>query len=122
MNFDVNAIISFFTIIVCIAQLHCQATKSRALKKPVVSCYVIKVLHKMFCAIWYLLHNLQNVKHTHGRVLLLVKMQVIKMARHILKVCWNVSGYYALNEHLTFCMIKGPLLINFTELSKAQKK
>ena len=29
----------------------------------------------MFCAIWYHLYNLKNVKNTHGRVLLLVKLQ-----------------------------------------------
>ena len=29
----------------------------------------------MFCVIWYHLHNLKNVKNTHGGVLLLVKLQ-----------------------------------------------
>ena len=29
----------------------------------------------MFCAIWYYLCNLKNVKNTHGGVLLLVKLQ-----------------------------------------------
>ena len=29
----------------------------------------------MLCAIWYHLHNSKNVKKTHGRVLLLVKLQ-----------------------------------------------
>ena len=29
----------------------------------------------MFCAIWYHLYNLKNVKNTHGVVLLLVKLQ-----------------------------------------------
>ena len=29
----------------------------------------------MFCAIWYILYNLKNVKNTHGGVLLLVKLQ-----------------------------------------------
>ena len=29
----------------------------------------------MFCTIWYHLDNLENVKNTHGRVLLLVKLQ-----------------------------------------------
>ena len=31
-------------------------------------------LHVMFCAVWYHLCNLKNVKNTHGRVLLLVKL------------------------------------------------
>ena len=29
----------------------------------------------MLCAIWYHVHNLKNVKNTHGRVLILVKFQ-----------------------------------------------
>ena len=29
----------------------------------------------MFCAIWYHLYNLKNVKNTHGGVLILVKLQ-----------------------------------------------
>ena len=29
----------------------------------------------MRCAIWYYLHNLKNVKNTHGSVLILVKLQ-----------------------------------------------
>ena len=29
----------------------------------------------MLCAIWYHLHNLKNVKNTHGGVLLLEKLQ-----------------------------------------------
>ena len=29
----------------------------------------------MFCAIWYHLYNLKNVKNTHGAVLLLVKLR-----------------------------------------------
>ena len=31
----------------------------------------------MLCAIWYHFYNLKNVKNTHGRVLLLVKLQAI---------------------------------------------
>ena len=33
-------------------------------------------IYVMFCAIWYHLYNLKNVKKTHGGVLLLVKLQV----------------------------------------------
>ena len=29
----------------------------------------------MFCAIWYHLYNLKNVKNTHGGVIILVKLQ-----------------------------------------------
>ena len=31
----------------------------------------------MFCAIWYHLYNLKNVKNIHGRVLLLEKLQAL---------------------------------------------
>ena len=42
------------------------------------SCFkiVIPCTYLMFCAIWYHLHNLKNVKNTHGGVLLLVKLKV----------------------------------------------
>ena len=33
----------------------------------------------MFCAIWYHLFNLKNVKNTHGGVLLLVKTQAFSL-------------------------------------------
>ena len=33
----------------------------------------------MFCAIWYDLYNLKNVKNTHGGVLLLVKLQAFSL-------------------------------------------
>ena len=36
----------------------------------------LKLLIQMHCAIWYHLHNLKNMKNTHGVVLLLVKLQV----------------------------------------------
>ena len=39
----------------------------------------------MFCAICYHLCNLKNAKNTHGRVLLLVKLQAFKAAT-LLKV------------------------------------
>ena len=32
-------------------------------------------IYMMLCAIWYHSYNLKNVKNTHGRVLLLVKLQ-----------------------------------------------
>ena len=31
----------------------------------------------MLCAVWYHLYNLKNMKITHGRVLLLVKLQAL---------------------------------------------
>ena len=37
----------------------------------------LKYIFVMRCAIWYHLYNLKNVKNTHGRVLLLVKLQAL---------------------------------------------
>ena len=37
----------------------------------------------MRCTIWYLLYNLKNMKHTHGGVLLLMKLVVlVKLVLH----------------------------------------
>ena len=36
---------------------------------------IISFLYVMHYVIWYHLHNLKNVKNTHGGVLLLVKLQ-----------------------------------------------
>ena len=44
----------------------------------------IVVEYVVRCAIWYLSYNLKNVKNTHGRVLLLVKLQAL--ACNLLKV------------------------------------
>ena len=33
----------------------------------------------MRCAIWYHLHNLKNIKNTHGGVLILVKLQAFQI-------------------------------------------
>ena len=41
-------------------------------------------LYVMLCAIWYHMHDLKNAKNTHGRVLLLVKLQ--PLACNLLKV------------------------------------
>ena len=35
----------------------------------------------MRCAIWYHLQNLKNVKNTHGRVLILVKVQAYQIGQ-----------------------------------------
>ena len=37
--------------------------------------YSYHSLYVMFCAIWYHLHNLKNVKNTHGGVILAMKLQ-----------------------------------------------
>ena len=36
-----------------------------------------KQLYETFCAIWYHLYNLKNMKNTHGGMLLLVKLQAL---------------------------------------------
>ena len=45
----------------------------------------------MFCAIWYHLYNLKNVKNTHGGVLLLVKFTKSKLLPLSLYVLLNTS-------------------------------
>ena len=40
-----------------------------------VNIFVSHQIYVMFCAIWYHLYSLKNVKNTHGGVLLLVKLQ-----------------------------------------------
>ena len=42
--------------------------------------------YEMSCAIWYHLHNLKTAKNTHGRVLLLVKLQA-SAPRVFFKLC-----------------------------------
>ena len=39
----------------------------------------------MFCAIWYHLYNLKNVKNTDGGVLLLVKLQTFSLQIYFTK-------------------------------------
>ena len=40
---------------------------------------VIFLSYVILCAIWYYLYNLKNVKNTHGGVLILVKLQAVKL-------------------------------------------
>ena len=47
----------------------------------------VKEPYVMFCAIWYHLCNLKNVKNTHGGVLVLVKLQGSRNTSHALIDC-----------------------------------
>ena len=38
---------------------------------------LVSTITVMLCTIWYHLHNLKNVKNTHGGVLILVKLQAL---------------------------------------------
>ena len=63
----------------------------------------IWIIIEMFCAIWYHLHNLKNVKNTHGGVLLLVKLKVTLLY-------WYVSRFLNYipnceNYHLSFLIV-----------------
>ena len=52
-------------------------------------------LFETLCTICYHLHNLKNVKNTHGGVLLLVKLQVPKTVKnHIFYFNIFISTYY----------------------------
>ena len=37
----------------------------------------------MFCEMWHHLHNLKNLKNTHGEVLLLVKLQAKRKSENM---------------------------------------
>ena len=44
-------------------------------KVSLIAIKTLSIADVMFCAIWYYLYNLKNVKNTHGGMLLLVKLQ-----------------------------------------------
>ena len=51
-------------------------------RKYFLHMHVDVFLYTMFCAIWYHLYCLKNVKNTHGGVLLLVKLQAFIQQRY----------------------------------------
>ena len=46
----------------------------------------------MFCAIWYHLYNLKNVKNTHGGVLLLVKLLKVTLLHGCFSLVFNCTN------------------------------
>ena len=50
------------------------------------------------CAIWHHLHNLKNVKDTHGEVLILLESQASSIGVHIKKI--ELLFWRALGERL----------------------
>ena len=50
--------------------------KSRYLENETIFLQIKKLLIVMRCAVWYHLHNLKNVKNTHGGVLLATLLKV----------------------------------------------
>ena len=63
------------------------------------------------CAIWYHLYSLENVKNTHGGVLILVKLQATLLKLTLLHGCF--SGFLnCINDtksrnalHMGFCFV-----------------
>ena len=53
-------------------------------------------------AIWYHLHNLKNVKSTHGGVLLLVKLQ----AKSVFFTFFKLYKWYRIAQNITFYLGK----------------
>ena len=47
---------------------------------------LMALAYVMFCAIWYHLYNLKNMKNTHGGVLHLVKLQAFRISGPIVEV------------------------------------
>ena len=77
----------------------------------------------MRCAIWYHLYDLKNVKNTHGRALLLVKLQASAFLFHELRsVRWldafesNCSESFRNRCSRSQVFHKKPVLKNFTKI------
>ena len=65
----------------------------------------------MRCAIWYHLYNLKNLKNTHGRVLILVKLQAkacnftkINALPWVLFTFFNLCKWYQIKQRMTYYM------------------
>ena len=55
----------------------------------------------MCCAIYYHLYNLKNVKNTHGRVLLLVKLMQRKASQsYRLKPIWSFGKIFPVKSQI----------------------
>ena len=50
-------------------------------------------------AIWYHLHNLKNVKNTHGRVLLLVKLQAFSIPPWVFFTFFKLNKWYQIAQN-----------------------
>ena len=59
----------------------------------------------MFCAIWYHLYNLKNMKSTHGGLLLLVKLQA-SATHHIYSKSFSFA-VFLLRSHLLYLKVLG---------------
>ena len=82
----------------------------------------------MRCAIWYHLHNLENVKSTHGGVLILVKLQAkintppwvfftffklnkwCQIAKRITYVSYKISKFQSINIAVTLTASPFPVV------------
>ena len=51
--------------------------------------HLLYLLYVVRCAIWYCLYNLKNVKNTHGGVLILVKLKLVKCKLTLLHGCFS---------------------------------
>ena len=60
----------------------------------------------MRCAIWHHLHNLKNMKNSHGRVFLLVKLQAFSLTKSntppwVFFVFFKLYKWYQIAQHIT---------------------
>ena len=75
--------------------------------------YWKKYLYVMRCAIWYHLHNLNNVKNTHGGVLLLVKLHALNLQLYrsntppwVFFPFFKLCTWYQIVLRITHCLKK----------------
>ena len=63
----------------------------------------------MFCALWYHLYNLKNMKNTHGGVLLLVKLQALacnftkSYTPWVFFTFFKLHKWYQIAQRITYC-------------------
>ena len=58
----------------------------------------------MFCAIWYHLYNLKNVKNTHGEILLLVSCNFTKSSTPpwVFFTFFKLYKWYQIAQRITY--------------------
>ena len=59
----------------------------------------------MFCAIWYHLYNLKNVKNTHGGMLLLVKFKTSNTRSRVIFTFLKLYKWYQIAQRIHICRI-----------------
>ena len=59
----------------------------------------------VFCAIWYRLYNLKNMKYTHGGVLLLVKLSKSNTLPWVFFTFFKMYKRYQMTQRITYTFV-----------------